>query len=167
MNKQDFLALSLPYGLKGEDTDRKIILNIIGFDVFGDVTNNLGKNPIRFISPVLHPLTDLIKPITHKGETFVPALALAELALSRENVDNAIKNSDSLGFNYRIVTKPFGKMLKVTRFDTWILLISLSEPDRCKYYIFKKLIEWHFDVAGLIEKGEAIDVNILEANPYA
>jgi len=29
-----------------------------------------------------------------------------------------------------------------------------------------KLIEWHFDIAGLIEKGEAIDVNALETNPY-
>jgi len=24
----------------------------------------------------------------------------------------------------------------------------------------------HFDIAGLIEKGEAIDVNTLEVNPY-
>ena len=28
------------------------------------------------------------------------------------------------------------------------------------------LIEHHFDIAGLIEKGEAIDVNILPDNPY-
>ena len=30
----------------------------------------------------------------------------------------------------------------------------------------QKLIEWHFDIAGLIEKGEAIDINTLEENPY-
>ena len=29
-----------------------------------------------------------------------------------------------------------------------------------------KLIEWHFDIAGLIEKGEAIDVNTLPETPY-
>ena len=29
-----------------------------------------------------------------------------------------------------------------------------------------KLIEWHFDIAGLIEKGEAIDINTLSENPY-
>lgn len=28
------------------------------------------------------------------------------------------------------------------------------------------LIEHHFDIAGLIDKGEAIDVNTLEINPY-
>ena len=31
---------------------------------------------------------------------------------------------------------------------------------------FRKLIEWHFDLADLISKGEAIDVNTLEINPY-
>ena len=30
----------------------------------------------------------------------------------------------------------------------------------------QKLIEWKFDIAGLIDKGEAIDVNTLEVNPY-
>ena len=34
------------------------------------------------------------------------------------------------------------------------------------FYTIKKLIEWHFDIANLIEKGEAIDVNTLETNPY-
>lgn len=29
-----------------------------------------------------------------------------------------------------------------------------------------KLIEWHFDIAGLIEKNEAIDINTLTENPY-
>ena len=29
-----------------------------------------------------------------------------------------------------------------------------------------QLIEWHFDIANLIEQGEAIDVNTLEENPY-
>lgn len=31
---------------------------------------------------------------------------------------------------------------------------------------FLKLIEWGFDIAGLIEKNEAIDVNTLSENPY-
>lgn len=38
--------------------------------------------------------------------------------------------------------------------------------DELRTESFLKLIEWHFDVAGLIEKGEAIDVNYLETNPY-
>ena len=38
----------------------------------------------------------------------------------------------------------------------------LLEP----FIIFQKLIEWHFDIADLISKGEAIDVNTLDINPY-
>lgn len=34
------------------------------------------------------------------------------------------------------------------------------------YQQVQKLIEWHFDLADLISKGEAIDVNSLEINPY-
>ena len=33
-------------------------------------------------------------------------------------------------------------------------------------FTFKILIEMHFDVAGLIDKKEAIDINIFEFNPY-
>lgn len=41
--------------------------------------------------------------------------------------------------------------------------ISIYEVN---FWIIQKLIEWKFDIAGLIEKGEAIDVNTLEENPY-
>ena len=33
------------------------------------------------------------------------------------------------------------------------------------YYI-KHCLENHFDIAGLIEKGQAVDVNTLKVNPY-
>ena len=39
-------------------------------------------------------------------------------------------------------------------------------PYELKLGALSKLIKLHFDVAGLIEKGEAIDVNSLEINPY-
>lgn len=29
-----------------------------------------------------------------------------------------------------------------------------------------EMIKWHFDIAGLIEKGQAVDVNSLKFNPY-
>jgi hypothetical protein len=32
--------------------------------------------------------------------------------------------------------------------------------------LFQKLTEWHFDIADLILKGEAVDVNTLPENPY-
>lgn len=117
--------------------------------------------PIVHFKPILRPLSDLTKEIEVNEERFVPALVLAELAMNKENVKEVIKNSNSFGFDYKIVNKPFGKILKVTRLDEWILLISLNEPERCKHYIFEKLIEWHFDVFSLIEAGLAIDINTL------
>ena len=34
------------------------------------------------------------------------------------------------------------------------------------YEIVNKLLEWHFDIDGLIQDELAIDVNKLEINPY-
>ena len=34
------------------------------------------------------------------------------------------------------------------------------------YWVIEKLLEWHFDVDGLIDKGLAVDVNTLPKNPY-
>jgi len=40
---------------------------------------------------------------------------------------------------------------------TWVHMV-LELP----YWVIEKLIEWHFDVFGLIEKGLAIDINTIE-----
>ena len=40
------------------------------------------------------------------------------------------------------------------------------DPNKIQYECLKLLIEWHFDIIGLLQKGEAIDVNTLEINPY-
>ena len=126
MNKQQFLAMSLPHDLamksKTFSRRRKDI----------EVLTPSNYNTMMALGriPVLHSLRDLAKPITHKGETVVP---IEKMELSELDPD--------------IVTG-------------WI---------KAELLIFKnslKLIEWHFDIAGLIEKGEAIDVNTLEINLY-
>lgn len=44
---------------------------------------------------------------------------------------------------------------------------KLLQPIMCEQFnVVLQLVEWHFDIAGLIEKGEAIDVNTLPENPY-
>jgi len=37
----------------------------------------------------------------------------------------------------------------------------INMPLSCDYFTVQKMLEWHFDVFGLIEKGLAIDKNIL------
>jgi hypothetical protein len=54
-------------------------------------------------------------------------------------------------------------------FDVLLLtqgVTGRSWIDSQPYHWIQKLIEWHFDVFGLIEAGLAIDVNELDTNPY-
>ena len=128
MTKQEFLAFSLPYGLKVKFiTDRIKPYYATKYEAEFDTTIEVIKS-----TPILHPLTDLTKEIEHKGEKFMPIIRLGWYinlrGWSESNTKFAIEN------------------------------ISFNDA--------KQLIEWHFDIAGLIEKGEAIDVNTLETNPY-
>lgn len=152
MNKEHFLAMSLPHELKGyvdgKDTVSgqniyilfncpykaatvEVISTIVGeSDFFTDRSK---------FKPILRPLTDLTKPIEHKEEKFVPIEKLQEM----NDGGYIYIQDDDIGIGYD-----------------------------CVYYIsdalnfLSLLIEWHFDIAGLIEKGEAIDVNTLHENPY-
>lgn len=45
-------------------------------------------------------------------------------------------------------------------------LIECVVTGLVEYIVLRQLIGWHFDIADLISKGEAIDVNTLEINPY-
>lgn len=150
MTKQEFMSMSLPYGLKFAHLHSGLF-NCIA-DIKSDLVNgycrfvplNKGRKIIRLTSlkdykPILHPLTDLTKEIEHNGEKFVP--------------------------NYKIIGNSY--------FDcNWIISAVAKGTHGIEfiydlpYFVVKKLIEWHFDIAGLIEKGEAIDVNTLETNPY-
>lgn len=131
MNKQQFLAMSLPFELKCLSSEIGHVYDIISCH-FGDyalvrVKPNNGRDfplPINRIKSILHPLSDLTKPITHKGETFVPI--------------------EKLGYSIN--------------YYLWFDDLLLSDA--------LKLIEWHFDIAELIEKDEAIDINALDVNPY-
>ena len=86
--------------------------------------------------PILRPLSDLTKEIKHKGERFVPISEIVNHPLSY--------------YDYKEDA-----------------LISIQNYfNQVRWWTIQYLIEWHFDIAGLIEKGEAIDVNTLTENPY-
>lgn len=110
-------------------------------------------------SLVLHPLSDLIEEIEINGKKFIPAIELAKLKIKLGLCYDA---APSIDFNYKIVNKPFGKTLKVTKFDQWVIMLSFKQVYRSGYWLVQKLFEWHFDVFGLIENNLAIDINTLE-----
>ena len=145
MTKQEFLAFSLPYGLKVNLFESGNSYGIHSIYQSEDYMQEFERKSVYSFRPILHPLTDLTKEIEHNGEKFVPIERVEEsfiegtedlLVLSLEAIDYFIENED------------------------------FSRIEYLPAILIRKLIEWHFDIASLIEKGEAIDVNTLPENPY-
>ena len=94
---------------------------------------------------ICRPLTDITKPIEHKGEKFVPLERIKELFI--EGTEDVLSQS-------------------IEAIEYFIENNFFSRIEYLPFILIQKLIDWHFDIAGLIEKGEAIDVNTLIENPY-
>lgn len=134
------MAFSLPYGLKINDwTNGYGNREITGLDLNTKYPIKIygGLCKIENCKPILHPISDLTKEIEHGGEKFVPTEIINDLA-------------SDISPTWFIYDEDVEKI-------NWML-----QP----FYIVQKLIELHFDIAGLIESGEAINVNTLETNPY-
>lgn len=93
----------LPYGLMQKHYNDVCSFTIaaqscMGKDVFHEM-------PIRFGKPILRPMSDLTEEITHRGEKFVPLLALDKLnCFPISDTDKALRYYDKLNewmFDYR------------------------------------------------------------------
>jgi len=83
--------------------------------------------------PILHPLSDLTKEIEVNGENFVPNRKLSQLGFGMDYFDEDYTFEDFLS----------------------------SDILNNSYLFIQKLLEWHFDIYGLIENNLAIDKNTL------
>jgi hypothetical protein len=81
--------------------------------------------------PILHPLSDLMKYCDDLG--FTPNRKLSELGFGMDNFDEDYTFEDFLS----------------------------SDILNNSFVFIQKLLEWHFDIYGLIENGLAIDINTL------
>ena len=86
----------------------------------------------RIVKPILRPLSDLVKEIEVDGERFAPY----------ENLKSEYKT--------------------ILAFSDAINKIREYRINEVRYGVIQKLIEWHFDVFGLIEKGLALDINTVD-----
>ena len=133
------LAGYLPYGLKLERINYKNerFKQLTAYDLCPD-------GEIENIKPILRPLSDLIKKIEVNGEKFVPI----------ERLDN----------NFR----PNSKDLNICMFANELSIdIDTQDYSQCidladGFRITQRLLEWHFDIYGLIENGLAIDINTIK-----
>ena len=93
MNKQEFLAMSLPYGVKIIDLYWPSKLTGINGNEY-HFGNNLTIEDAENVEPVLHPLSDLTKEIEYGGEKFVPTVNLGwntvNLSFSASNIKMAV-----------------------------------------------------------------------------
>ncbi len=152
MKKEEFLAISLgkelilqsPYGFRpnGKESTGVFRLIYLTGDLYADIENK--TFPEEFI-PILHPLSDLTKEIEHNGEKFVPIVKIKELFI--DGTEDVLSQS-------------------IEAIEYFIENNFFSRIEYLPFILIQKLIDWHFDIAGLIEIGEAIDVNTLPENPY-
>jgi len=122
------LAGYLPYRLKG---------NFEVSEVVPSVKFELRKKELRadnidfflsYAKPILRPLSDLTKEIEVDCEKFVPCVELNKIHPT-----------------------------KATYFEMQEGIIDSIKVDCLTSWVQNKLLEWHFDIYGLIETGLAID----------
>lgn len=104
--------------------------NYVSFDIGCDYYFN-DEEPECEIKPLLRPLSQLTEEIEHNGERFVPMDIFSLMYFGGQANKEALK-------------KDFYENIIYTRYN------SLS------YETVQKLIEWHFDVFGLIPAGLAV-----------
>lgn len=130
------LVRYLPYGLKVKlDSELFPTPTLIGAVRTNCYLNYHGHGlcfEIDKIKPILRPLSDLTKEIEVNGEKFAPC---EELNKIHKTTITYLKMQEIIIDNIKIDCTP-----------SWIQ---------------NKLLEWHFDIYGLIEKGLAIDINTL------
>ena len=138
------LAPYLPYGLKVKKDADKLISEVKGLEsskhkdyfwIKYEKPTKIAKlyltETSSILKPILRPLSDLTKEIDHNGKKFVPMKVFYELFGGGYMSYKGFINCQLPDFN--------------------MPLIGL------RYDIIQQLLEWHFDIFGLIENGLAID----------
>jgi len=177
MNKKQFLVNSLLSYLK---------VQWVRSDDNSIQTSNLNISDYPWlmkqkdVKPILRPLSDLILPCLKGGK--IPLFELCDI----ERYDCYWSD----GGGKRLIDDPFFKSQKLVEHDSYesfwsfgfhtkhkffygyVDVLIESDPENGQTNITNQIELWqwmidnHFDICGLIEIGEAIDVNTLDINPY-
>lgn len=185
------ICLYIPYELylQVETNDGIFTGQFNGYDNNGNISISLGMRCVygriedENIKPYLYSMDWLTKPITHKGETFVPIVELAKInwLISPKDINEyTLQNGDNgygVYFNYKPYKDKtrcfFFQVYKDGQFQAFSTHIN-STSDRSNTakhcainvkQVMEKLYEWKFDVNNLIPQQLAIPVTE-EFNPY-
>ncbi len=136
------LAPYLPYGLKVLQPDGRTILELEGIVGNLMVFQEVGSPHLTYGSiggtnrPLLRPLSSLTKEIKVNGERFVPIYKLGEVAMQK---------------------LPEGFTDERLAME-WVSISIYMHYEEWQYWLMQQLLEWHFDVFGLIERSLAIEI---------
>lgn len=120
--------------------------------------------------PILRPMSDLTKEITHRGEKITPLLVLANLSYPSDKWairdGRATTTNPFEGEEFRYEDGDF--ILDDVHYDGTSFAGTTSTPMelRNQVAILDRLAEWLFDYRGLIPAGLAVSVHDLPTNPY-
>lgn len=179
------LAPYLPYGLRVKTEDG--MFKVIGWvDDIGICLDTMyyGANAISTYKPILRPLSDLTKEIEHIGERFVPIKELHCMAndqtmfvSKRKRLYNsdliiysdgdfsktsAVKGRETLDY-FKIMIESIGGGIEGMLYESYTSTNNFEQRFGLNQIeLLNKLLEWNFDVYGLIGAGLAIDINTLK-----
>jgi len=140
MDKNEYMAMSLPYQTSVNVFENGVLFGVPAKLLSSDYRNEFEEKTHYTFKPILHPLSDLTKEIEHNGEKFIPIEEMCQYT--------------GMSYRYDIDKKTF---MQKDLYNHYTEISILKMP----FIFIKKLIEWHFDIAGLIEIGEAVDYHTL------
>jgi len=155
----------LPYGLKVLNRE-----SIFEMDIYSNMRGEgIEKREMQTIlssqmKPILHPLSDITKEIEVNGEKFVPMERLLDIE-SGENWSCSYYLMSESGQNeWWVRLKENKSFIFGYNNRGFYMLNQFSEAKIINNQIelWHKLLEWHFDIYGLIDNGLAIDINTLQ-----
>ena len=116
------------------------------------------SNTMKWVKPILRPLSDLTKEIEVNGEKFVPLIKLTEIS--------GIVLNDRFNRLYVKTYKDDPQYIEcyentASQEDRLCISIFFPEIFKCEYWIVQKLFKWHFDCFDLIKNNLAIDINTI------
>jgi hypothetical protein len=151
MIKLEEITGYLPYGLKVMHLG--VVYPVDGMRAIYIILNDHGDTMSAYydsIKPILRPLSDLTKEIEINGEKFVPLVELARIQYPQFGLKNKFWYEDYPNFC---------SVCDYTAMNTRVWKKSIGHNE---FRFIQKLYQWHFDIFGLIDRGDAIDINTLK-----
>ncbi|MDR1562281.1 MAG: hypothetical protein LBS54_04230 [Dysgonamonadaceae bacterium] len=144
--------------------------DIIGYLPYGLAMKYIDNTVTIFYSlpalepniPILRPLSDLYRTITHNGKEIVPIIELAKIAYPEGDFQVVNIKGSEIYAQYRNIFRFFYNEGLFQKMDGYGKTYPLND----QIVFFDYLNELKIDYRGLIDEGLAININTLDFNLY-